>query len=215
MGQWQGYEFAGADLEWGYYIRLNDQVPFAVSGDEGRAREEVFLWRTFGLLQINVRVSVKCTRSSGTCSDVGYGGTEYDIPAQATWISTWSQPTLLNVEPPQGTATEGSSPAAAPDAAVIGLVYAVMDGFEYPRSETLATTFSVLLCLGAAIGGAIFILRRMKTTMVGVILAAAFFLFIFVGLGMELFGVPPALVVVIVAVPIMGMALTVIRRTAL
>ena len=215
MGQWQGYEFAGADLEWGYYIRLNEQVPFAVSGDGGRAREEVFLWRTFGLLRINVRVSVKCTRSSGTCSDVGYGGTEYDIPAQATWISTWSQPTLLNVEPPQGTATKGSSPAAAPDAAVIGLVYAVMDGFEYPRSETLATTFSVLLCLGAAIGGAIFILRRMKTTMVGVMLATAFFLFIFVGLGMELFGVPPALVVVVVAVPIMGMALTVIRRMAL
>ena len=215
MGQWQGYEFAGADLEWVYYIRLNEQVPFAVSGDGGRAREEVFLWRTFGLLRINVRVSVKCTRSSGTCSDVGYGGTEYDIPAQVTWISTWSQPTLLNVEPPQGAATKGSSPAAAPDAAVIGLVYAVMDGFEYPRSETLATTFSVLLCLGAAIGGAIFILRRMKITMVGVMLATAFFLFIFVGLGMELFGVPPALVVVVVAVPIMGMALTVIRRMAL
>ena len=217
-GQWMAQEFTGSqtgNLDWGYFIRLNDQVPFAVLGDDGRAREETFLWKLFGLLRINVRVSVKCTLSSGTCSDVGYGGTEYDIPAQVTWISTWSEPALLNLEPPQGSATEGALPVAAPDAAIVSLIYVVMDGVEYPRSETLAITMSLLLCLALAIGGAIFILRKMQPTLMGVVLAVAFFLFIFVGLGLELFGVPPELVVVIVAVPIVGMALSLIRRMAL
>ena len=217
--QWQASEFSGTYanptyLDWDYYIRLNDQVPFAVTADGGKALEEVFLWKKFGLLRTNVRVSVECLRVNNDCTDVLYAGVEYDIPKQTTWISTWSEPALLNLDSPQRVAGEAPDPNE-PDAGVVGLILLVMGGAGYPISETLATTFSVLLCLGLAVGGAVFIVRRMGATLVGVSLSAAFALFIFVGLGLELFGVDPALVVVIIAAPLTLAALTLIRRLSL
>ena len=190
-------------------------TPFTVSSGSGRNLEESFLWRESGLLQVQVRTSVTCTSTGDPCEEVDYGTGSYSIPAGATWLSTWSEPGVINLEAQSGGPVGEPVVVADPDALVIGLIYVGMDIFDYERDENIAITFSLLLCLGLAIGGAYFILRKMKQNLMGVMTAAAYFMFIFVGMGLVLFGVPPGLVVVMVAAPVIIFGLIFIRRLAL
>ena len=216
--QWNSFDFGGSNLgslEWAYYLRLNEEEPFAVIGDSGRALEEVFLWRELGLLQVNVRVSAKCTLSSGSNCRVTYGTNSYSIPGQTTWISTWSEATLLNIAATQDVVATEAVAVPEPSALVIGIIYTIMDAVNFNRSEELAVALSLVLCLALASGVAWYLLKKLKPTFQGVAISSGCFLFIFVGLGLELFGVPPALVVIVVSIPCTLAALVLIRRFAL
>ena len=205
----------GADqsnFDWGYYVRLNEGQPYK---SDGQSQEDVFIWTRPGLLAVRALVWMDCEYTAATSiCDVNYGGVDYDIPGTQLWVSTWSNAGSVNLV---GVVDEAGSVVgpSEPDPAVIQMIYAVFDGIGQERSETLAKTLSVLLCLALGLAGGAFILSRVGVTFIGVVLSAAFFMFIFAGLGVLLFGVPPALVVVMVVLPLMGATMISIRRMSL
>ena len=204
----------GADasnFDWGYYVRLNEGQPYK---SDGQSQEDLFIWTLPGLLAVRAMVWMDCeyTVATSIC-DVNYGGVDYDIPGTELWVSTWSNAGSVNLV---GVVAEAGSVVgpSEPDPAVIQLIYAIFDGVGQELSATLAKTLSVLLCLALGLAGVAFILSRVGVTFIGVVLSAAFFMFIFAGLGILLFGVPPALVVVMVVLPLMGAAMMSIRRVS-
>ena len=204
----------GADassFDWGYFVRLNEGQPYK---SDGQSQEDLFIWTLPGLLAVRAMVWMDCKYTAATSiCDVNYGGVDYDIPGTELWVSTWSNAGSVNLV---GVVAEAGSVVgpSEPDPAVIQLIYAIFDGIGQERSATLAKTLSVLLCLALGLAGGKFILSKVGATFMGVVLSVAFFMFIFAGLGISLFGVPPALVVVMVVLPLMGAAMMLIRRVS-
>ena len=200
-----------SNFDWGYYVRLNEGQPYK---SDGQSQEDLFIWTLPGLLAVRAMVWMDCeyTVATSIC-DVNYGGVDYDIPGTELWVSTWSNAGSVNLV---GVVDEVGSVLgpSEPDPAVIQLIYAIFDGIGQERSATLAKTLSVLLCLALGLAGGKFILSKVGATFMGVVLSVAFFMFIFAGLGISLFGVPPALVVVMVVLPLMGAAMMLIRRVS-
>ena len=173
----------GADassFDWGYFVRLNEGQPYK---SDGQSQEDLFIWTLPGLLAVRAMVWMDCKYTAATSiCDVNYGGVDYDIPGTELWVSTWSNAGSVNLV---GVVAEAGSVVgpSEPDPAVIQLIYAIFDGIGQELSATLAKTLSVLLCLALGLAGGAFILSRVGVTFIGVVLSAAFFMFIFAGLG--------------------------------
>ena len=199
------------DTTWKYWLRLDEGIPFPNPSGVEHSQEHRFLYSKPGLLGIEVRSGFRCTETTGDC-EITYNGNEYEIPAQGEWSTVWSGPAFVVIPGEVALAGEGAS--ADPDQAVVALLYTVMGAAGASENEGLARTLSVLLCLVLAAFAAFWVVRRFGLNTSTVIVAALAFLLIFAGLGLEFFGVPPPLVIVIVVVPFALAGFSLIRKFA-
>ena len=199
------------DTTWKYWLRLDEGIPFPNPSGVEHSQEHRFLYSKPGLLGIEVRNGFRCTETTGDC-EITYNGNEYEIPAQGEWSTVWSGPAFVVIPGEVAVAGEGAS--AAPDQAVVALLYTVMGAAGASENEGLARTLSVLLCLVLAAFAAFWVVRRFGLNTSTVIVAALAFLLIFAGLGLEFFGVPPPLVIVIVVVPFALAGFSLMRKFA-
>ena len=199
------------DTTWKYWLRLDEGIPFPNPSGVEHSQEHRFLYSKPGLLGIEVRSGFRCTETTGDC-EITYNGNEYEIPAQGEWSTVWSGPAFVVIPGEVAVAGEGAS--ADPDQAVVALLYTVMGAAGASENEGLARTLSVLLCLVLAAFAAFWVVRRFGLNTSTVIVAALAFLLIFAGLGLEFFGVPPPLVIVIVVIPFALAGFSLMRKFA-
>ena len=200
------------DTTWKYWLRLDEGIPFPNPSGVEHSQEHRFLYSKPGLLGIEVRSGFRCTETTGDC-EITYNGNEYEIPAQGEWSTVWSGPAFVVIPGEVAVAGEEAS-AAPPDQAVVALLYTVMGAAGASENEGLARTLSVLLCLVLAVFAAFWVVRRFGLNTSTVIVAALAFLLIFAGLGLEFFGVPSPLVIVIVVIPFALAGFSLMRKFA-
>ena len=201
---------------WRYATRL-DQAGFVFnpSGSE-KLQETLFSYITGGrmtFIEIEVANTISCTASSGSC-EVTYNGRDYDIPAGEVWATPWSSPGLVNLT--------GSVAAAAsevvdqePGQAVVEVIDAFLGVAGVPDEERPSRALSVVLCAALGLFGGYTVVRRVGgMTLVPLVLGSGVFLTVFGGLGPLLFGVPAALVIVMIATPLALALVLTMRRFA-
>ena len=198
------------DTTWGYWLRLDEGTPFPNPTGYEHSQEHHFLYSRPGLLSIEVRNNFECTATTGHC-DVTYNLQDYDIPAGTQWLTVWSAPATVHI-PRSGVGPGKEAEPNEPAPAVMELIGAVMAAFSMTESPTLARTLSVLICLALATAAAFAITRKFGMRLAPVVLATLVWYVIFAGLGLEFFGVPAPLVMVLVIAPLALGSYSLIRR---
>ena len=209
--EWETTDFTvDSDTRWGYWLRLNEGVPFANPSGYEHSQQHYFLYSEPGLLNVEVRNQFRCTRSTGNC-DITYHGTDYEVPALGEWLTTWSAPATVRIPGPAEAAGEGLTPEE-PHAAVVQVISAAMDAAGVDSSAGASRSLAVLLCLALAFAVAFAVVKRFGMNLAPVVVATLVWYAVFAGLGPEFFGVPPALVIILIVVPLALGGLTLVRR---
>ena len=211
--EWETPSFtADDDTDWTYWLRLDGGAPFANTEGNEHSQEHDFYYTDPGLLDIEVRTNFHCAMPLGHCALI-YSGQALEIPAGHTWTTVWSAPALADITAAGFQAGEAAV-LADPDPAVVELIETGMSAIDMKDDPGLARTLAVLLCLTLATIAAASVTAKFGLTSPSVVVAALLWYIIFAGLGLQFFGVPQALVIVLVAVPFILAALTLIRRFA-
>ena len=211
--QWATPYFSvDANTTWGYWLRLNGREPFSNPTGNEQAQHHHFLYSQAETLNIEVRNNFKCTVSTGHC-DITYDSVDYDIPALKEWVTVWSIPATVRI-PGTNSIAGGDAAQDEPDQAVVELIYTIMDATGMTRSAALARTLSVLVCLALAFAAAFAVTAKFGMRLAPVVVATLVWYTVFAGLGLEFFGVPAALVAILVIIPLALGGYGLVRRFA-
>ena len=209
--EWETTGFTvDSSTTWGYWLRLNEGVPFSNPSGYEHSQQHYFLYSEAGLLSIEVRNQFRCTRSTGNC-DITYHGADYEVPALNEWVTTWSAPATVRIAGVDDDAGEEVA-RKEPDQAVVQVISAAMDAAGVDSSAGAERSLAVLLCLALAFAVAFAVVKRFGMNLAPVVLATLVWYAVFAGLGPEFFGVPPALVIILIVVPLALGGLSLVRR---
>ena len=210
--EWETTDFTvDSDTTWGYWLRLNEGAPFANPSGYEHSQEHYFLYSEPGILSIEVRNQFLCTASTGNC-DVTYHGIDYEVPALGEWLTVWSAPATVRVAGVNDVAAGEELARKNPDQAVVQVISVVMDAAGVDPAAGATRSLAVLLCLALAFAVAFAVVKRFGMNLAPVVLATLVWYAIFAGLGPEFFGVPPALAIVLIVVPLALGGFSLVRR---
>ena len=210
--EWETTDFSvDSSTTWGYWLRLNEGVPFANPSGYEHSQEHYFLYSEPGILSIEVRNQFRCTLSTGNC-DITYRGADYEVPALGEWVTVWSAPATLRIAGVDDVAAGEELTRKNPDQAVVQVISVVMDAAGVDSSAGATRSLAVLLCLALAFAVAFAVVKRFGMNLAPVVLATLVWYAVFAGLGPEFFGVPPALVITLIVVPLALGGFSLVRR---